>query len=281
MATVHANGVDLRVNRYWVGPEGDRPVVVFIHGLGIVDHSGLAFTLGMPLATDADVVLYALRGHGHSEVPPKGYLVTDHVADLVGLLDGLGIDAPVHVVGCSYGGAVATVMAMEHPDRVASLFLLDPLFSTEGWTQRILPTLEAGARMMSRDYTIDEVMTALGLTSRRKAEAVAGRAERLLVGTTLLDDLRSENALGAEDYARIRCPVSAVYGTASEMFPLADVLRTYVPSATIHTIDGADHLGIFGRTKELDPLIRGHVQQHHTAPSAGPGPSPTTTGSVT
>jgi pimeloyl-ACP methyl ester carboxylesterase len=271
VATVHANGVDLRVNRYRVGPDGDRPVVVFIHGLGIVDHSGLSFTLGMPLATDADVVLYALRGHGHSQVPPSGYQVVDHVADLVGLLDGLDITVPVHVVGCSYGGAVATVMAMEHPDRVASLFLLDPLFSTDGWTQRILPTLEAGARMLSRDYTVDEVMAALGLQSRRRAEAIAERAHRLLVGTTLLDELRREPALGADDYARIRCPVSAVHGTASEMYPLAEVLRTYLPAATFHTIADVDHLQIFGCTRELDALIRGHVLAQHAAGVLLPG----------
>jgi pimeloyl-ACP methyl ester carboxylesterase len=90
VATVHTNGVELRVNRYWVGPrDEDRPVVVFVHGLGIVDHSGLSFTLGMPLANVADVVLYALRGHGRSEVPPTGYRLDDHVADLAGLLDAL------------------------------------------------------------------------------------------------------------------------------------------------------------------------------------------------
>lgn len=266
MATAHANGVDLRVNRYRVGADGDRPIVVFIHGLGIVDHSGLAFTLGMPLAADADVILYALRGHGHSQVAPSGYNVIDHVADLAALLDALDVDVPVHIVGCSYGGAVATVTAMEHPERVASLFLVDPLFSSPAWIDRILPAMEAAAAMVDRDYTIDEVMAALGgLVTRRKAAAVAERAHRLLVGTTILDDLRNEPELGADDYARIRCPVAAVYGTVSEMYPLADVLRTYVPSVALHTIDGADHLGIFGRTRELVTLIRDHVLAQHAA----------------
>ena len=118
MATVRANGVELRVNRYRVGADGDRPVVVFVHGLGIVDHSGLAFTLGMPLATDAEAILYALRGHGHSEVVASGYRVADHVADLIALLDALGVRAPVHLVGCSYGGAVAVTAAARHPGRV-------------------------------------------------------------------------------------------------------------------------------------------------------------------
>ncbi|HEY7072470.1 MAG TPA: alpha/beta fold hydrolase, partial [Acidimicrobiales bacterium] len=145
MATVHANGVDLRVNRYRVGPDGGRPVVVFVHGLGIVDHSGLAFTLGMPLATEAEAVLYALRGHGHSQVTAAGYRVADHVADLVGLLDALDLTEPVHLVGCSYGGAVAVTAAVRHPDRVASLFLLDPVLPVPGWTEHVLFRLEPAA----------------------------------------------------------------------------------------------------------------------------------------
>lgn len=269
MATVRANGVDLRVNRYRVGPPGDRPQVVFLHGLGIVDHSGLSFTLGMPLASDADVLLYALRGHGHSEAPPSGYRLVDHVADLVAVLDAVDLHQPVHVVGCSYGGAIATRTALDHPDRVASLFLLDPLLPVGHWIQHILPTMEQAASMLRDDYRVEDVMAALGLTSRRKASAVAERAHRLLIGTTLLDDLRREAALDAEDFARLRCPVAAVFGDQSEMHHFAARLRTLVPAAAIHTIAGADHLQIFGHTAELGRLIRDFVLSQ---PPVGPRP---------
>lgn len=259
MATVHANGVELRVNRYRVGAGDDRPVVVFIHGLGIVDHSGLSFTLGMPLAPVADAILYALRGHGHSQVMPSGYRVVDHVADLVALLDALDVEVPVHLVGCSYGGAVAVVTAMRHPDRIASLFLLDPVFPVPGWTERILPMLDAAAAQLSGDYTIEDVMAALGGSSRRKAQAVAARAERLLLRTTLLDDVRSEPVIDPEDYGRIACPVRAVYGDRSEMYPLAEQLTALVPGAEVHVIPGADHLSVFGHTREVGALIRAAV----------------------
>lgn len=259
MATVHTNGVDLRVNRYRVGPEGPRPIIVFVHGLGIVDHSGLSFTLGMPLAPDADAILYALRGHGHSEVVPAGYRVVDHTADLLGLLDALDVDVPVHLVGCSYGGAVAIATAVRHPQRVASLFLIDPVVPVDGWPQRILPMLESAAAQLRGDYTIEDVMAALGGVSRRKAAAVAERAERLLLATTVLDDVRAEVALGDDDFARLTCPVLAVYGDRSEMFPLGDELQARVPGARIHVVPGADHLSVFGHTRELVDQIRAFV----------------------
>jgi pimeloyl-ACP methyl ester carboxylesterase len=262
MATVRANGVDLRVNRYRVGDRADadgRPVLVFIHGLGIVDHSGLSFTLGMPLASDADAILYALRGHGNSEIVPSGYRVADHVADLVALLDALDVGVPVHLVGCSFGGAVATATALAHRDRVASLLFVDPLLPTDGWVDRILPTLELAAAALGREHTVDDIMVGLGLPSRRKARAVAERGSALLLGTTLLDDLRREPALAEDDFARIDCPVTAVFGTASEMCAAAGPLQAMVPQAKVHTIPDADHLQVFGHAPEIERLIREHL----------------------
>jgi pimeloyl-ACP methyl ester carboxylesterase len=256
VATVRANGVDLRVNRYRIGPDGDRPVVVFVHGLGIVDHSGLAFTLGMPLATEAETVLYALRGHGHSQVTASGYRVADHVADLIGLLDSLDLAGPVHLVGCSYGGAVAVTTAARHPDRVASLFLLDPVLPVPGWPRHVLARLEPAAARLAGDYTVEDVMVALGGVPRRKAAAVARRAERLLVHTSVVDDVRGEEPLAEQDFARIDCPVTAVYGDRSEMLPQSGALARLLPQARVHLIEGADHLSVFGHTRELGALIR-------------------------
>lgn len=258
MATVHANGIDFRVNRYRTGPGGERPIIVFIHGLA-VDQSGWSFTLGMPLATSAEVVLYALRGHGHSQFVPSGYRVVDHVGDLVALLDALDITVPVHLVGGSYGGAVATVAAIEHPDRIASLFLLDAQLPVPDWTDLFAGPLERVAEAMRGDFTLDQVMQLFDLTSRRKASLLAKRGRRLLHETTLLDDVRSEIELGPDDFARIECPVLGVYGEHSEIRNMADLLPKLVPHAEVHITPGADHKQTFLQPAALRDLIRQFV----------------------
>lgn len=65
-----------------------------------------------------------LRGHGRSPwTPPWG--LEQHVADVVGVLDELGIDR-MPVIGHSFGGAIAVHLARTVPERVDGLVLLDP-----------------------------------------------------------------------------------------------------------------------------------------------------------
>ncbi len=51
---------------------------------------------------------------------------------MAGLLDAVGVEGPVHVMGNSLGGGIAMTLAVEHPGRVASLVLVDSIgFGTE------------------------------------------------------------------------------------------------------------------------------------------------------
>lgn len=272
---VGVNGVGLKVNRYSCrrqnGTAGSPPTVVLIHGL-TVDHSGLGFTVGMPLTRTAEVMLYDLRGHGRSELVPSGYRVSDHVADLVALLDAQGMDQPVHLVGGSYGGAVAAAAALEHPGRVASLGLIEGLVPHPGWGGLLAHTLERAADKLRDGMTADEAMAELGISSRRKAVAMADRARRLLVETTMLDDVRGEADWEASDYARIGCPVLGLYGDQSDIYGLASVLAANLPDVRIHTLDGLGHMEVFWYPQRLRDVIAAFVQDVHAlAPTPRPG----------
>ena len=65
--------------------------------------------------------------------------MTDHVADLVALLDHLKIERAA-IVGLSVGGLIAQGLAALHPERVAALVLSDTahkIGTSEGWDDRI------------------------------------------------------------------------------------------------------------------------------------------------
>lgn len=263
MRTLQVNGVGLRVSRYSTpipdepGPDPQPPVVVFVHGL-MVDHSGLGFTLGMPLSRGAEVVLYDLRGHGRSQPVRSGYRVADHVADLMALLDELGLRDPVHLVGGSYGGAVVVRAALDRPDRVASLSLIEGLVPHEGWGALVARVLERAAEGLRGEVTADQAMAVLGFSSARRALGVARRARQLILETTLLEDVSAEAPLGPEAYAMLSCPVLGIYGDRSDIYPVTELLRE-APAAEIRTVPDADHVGVFWHTRLLKTLIGEHV----------------------
>jgi 3-oxoadipate enol-lactonase len=70
------------------------------------------------------VLTYDCRSQGLSDIPPGPYSQAVHVADLLGLLDALGIER-LHVIGLSNGGTIAMWLAAHHPERVARLVLID------------------------------------------------------------------------------------------------------------------------------------------------------------
>ena len=103
---------------------GRGPPVVLVHGhsvdLRLWDLQAPALVKG-----GYRVIRYDVRGHGRSATPPSGYTWQNYALDLRDLLDGLTVEAPAHVVGLSMGGGIALQFALDFPERVSSLVLVD------------------------------------------------------------------------------------------------------------------------------------------------------------
>ena len=78
---------------------------------------GLSSKLDGQAVSPGAVLSAALQGELLPEVP---YTLSDMAADGIGLLDHLGIDR-AHIVGNSMGGMIVQTMAIEHPERIASV----------------------------------------------------------------------------------------------------------------------------------------------------------------
>jgi pimeloyl-ACP methyl ester carboxylesterase len=97
------------------------------------------------LARDRRVVSYTHRGHaGSPHTAP--YTFDALVADLETLVDELGL-APMHLLGHSMGGVVVLRYALDHPERVASLVLMDtfaePALPGGGWIAAVKEKVHA------------------------------------------------------------------------------------------------------------------------------------------
>ena len=104
------------------GP-ADAPVVVLIHGLGLTRESTWAGFIPH-LADRFRVLSYDLLGHGQSELPDGDVDLASLSEQLIALMDGLEIGRAA-LVGFSLGGMINRRCAMDHPDRVTALVVLN------------------------------------------------------------------------------------------------------------------------------------------------------------
>ncbi|MGB3736512.1 MAG: alpha/beta fold hydrolase [Ilumatobacter sp.] len=88
------------------------------------------------------VLAAMMAGQAPPEVP---YTLSHMAADGIGLLDHLGIDR-AHIAGVSMGGMIVQTMAIEHPDRVASL---TSVMSSTGEPRVGAPTKEAREALLA------------------------------------------------------------------------------------------------------------------------------------
>ncbi|MFI6285307.1 alpha/beta fold hydrolase [Streptomyces sp. NPDC051018] len=136
------------------------PPALYVHGLGGSSQNWSAL---MPLLADAvDGEAVDLPGFGNSPPPDDGnYSVTGHARAVIRYLDAAG-RAPVHLLGNSLGGAVATRVAAVRPDLVRTLTLVSPALPELRVQRTAVPTgllaLPGVARLfgrMTRDWTAE------------------------------------------------------------------------------------------------------------------------------
>ena len=166
MGEVRVNGV-----RLYYEEHGEGGPILGIHG---ASSSAMVWEAAAEeLSKLGRVVLYDRRGATRSERPATyDASVPAHAEDAAALLEELDA-TPAVVIGRSYGGEIATALALAHPDHVRALVLLDGVPPTldaeaQAWTEDLCAAAEeAAARNMSSvaEVLFDRVAGAGALAS--------------------------------------------------------------------------------------------------------------------
>ena len=201
------------------------------------------------------VLRFDHRDTGRStSYPPgaPGYTGDDMVADGLAVLDGHGVTR-AHVVGFSMGGALAQLLAIAHPERVATLTVIssspvagapeglpgpDPAYLRHAagggevdWAKPLEPILREW-RALAGDRPFDEAAT------RAFLERDLARTER--------PESLSNHALLPEASPpanELETPLLVIHGTADPLFPLAhgEALAATKPSDVLVVLEGGGH----------------------------------------
>jgi pimeloyl-ACP methyl ester carboxylesterase len=229
----------LTAGRIWYAqnrpPTPDRPPLVLIHGAG-GDH--LHWPPELRRISGASVLALDLPGHGRSEGPGRRR-IADYAADIVGFLEALGLTRVV-LGGHSMGGAIAQVMALDHPERVAGLVLIG-----------------TGAKLRVAPALLDVILTDFESVLALMADwtfGPAAPAELKELGTKAMGE--TEPAVLHGDFtacdlfdirdrlAEIRVPTLVIGGTDDKMTPLrfSRYLAEGIPGAQLEILEGAGHM---------------------------------------
>jgi len=219
---------------------GQGPVrVVWLHGWA---RRGDDFTLAASELADRSIASVTLDMPGFGASPPPEMAGgARHYAELViPVLREISSD-PIVLVGHSFGGRVATVIASTHPDLVRALVLTGvPLIrlapaSKSPITYRLVRWLHA--RGVVSDKTIEAARQKYGSTDYRRAEGVM---RDVLVANV--------NESYERELSTIQAPVAFVWGENDTVVP------TLVAQSASSMLQGESTLAVFANVGHLLPL---------------------------
>jgi pimeloyl-ACP methyl ester carboxylesterase len=258
---VHANGVYLCVETF--GNPTDPALLLIMGSTASMDWWEQEFCERLAVSSRF-VIRYDHRDTGRSVSYEPGaplYTFHDLVSDAAGVLDALGL-ASAHLVGISMGGAIAQVVALDHPDRVASLTLISTGPAAPGPEDPDLPTMSEETRTKfaetaepdwsSRAAVIDYLvrLARLSAGSRHFDEAeFQGLAGRVSDRTTnIASSITNHNLMDGGDRWRDRlggmsAPTLVIHGTEDPVLPYGNALALAreIPGARLLTLEQTGH----------------------------------------
>ncbi len=273
--------------------KGDT-VIVFIHGFGGSTYSWRK-NLGA-LSEKYTVISLDVRGFGYtsrdpaSEYSPRGYAT--HVATF---LDILGVRRPV-IVGHSLGGEVAIRVALQRPEDIAGLVLIDSAGVPRDELRSVPPVPQPFQTTLLRFATSRRVVRA-GLDAAFYDRSLVDE-EMVSAYRDPLDVERAEEMLwrmlrtsapqlNRTEIAQVSVPTLLIWGVQDRLIPLreGEELASLIPGSRLVVLDRSGHMPQEERPEDVNSLIDsfasivgrplpGQPRPVTPPPRAGPSPLP-------
>jgi pimeloyl-ACP methyl ester carboxylesterase len=247
------NGV--RVHYQEAGDENATPIIL-IHGF--ISSNLIWSHVLEPLAQAGfRAIAPDLPGYGYSDKPADAkYTIEEQAHAVIGLMDRLGIDQAV-IAGASYGGAVASIIALEYPERVKKLVLVGAVTNDDAKKKFLLRVscmpligdvatpLFLGSRWILRKR-MEDMYRRMGRPINEKM--VASRHHLLATSNTHRAMIRTARRWSANRIEReaslIRQPTLLVWGDDDGHIPIENAIRMRdtLPNARLIVFRNCGHL---------------------------------------
>jgi aminoacrylate hydrolase len=247
--------------------QGEGFPVLFASGLG--GYANFWREQVPVFARDFEVIVHDQRGVGQSDASRIAYTIEGNAADLIALMDALKIEK-AHVLGHATGSAVAQVLAIEHPERLASVVM------AAGWARQ--------DPFLRRIYSLRrELLTEMGPAAYLHASTVmlyppgwiARNNEKLrLMESQQLAGFKTEIVLSridallaydrSADLPGIRTPTLVVASEDDFVIPsyLSEELARLIPGAEAKFFPSGGHCFMQINPREFNQAVLPFLGQH-------------------
>ncbi len=227
------------------------------------------------LADRYRIVVYHKRGWMGSSRAPGPVTVAQHAEDAAALLDHLDIPR-AHIAGHSSGATVALQLALDRPERVHSLVLLEPSLlsvpAAQAFFAKAGPALEAHGAGRHAEALAIFWSAASGLDWERCRTLLEGRVPGMVANSIRdVDTLFGVElpgvmqwAFDARQAATISQPALSVLGSNTEPLwvEVDELLRSAMPNIESCEIEGVGHLLHLQRPEPLARTIASFLARH-------------------
>lgn len=266
-------GVELE---YWVKGAGEP--VVFVHGGVLTDWFGPVADELSRLGTYR-LVSYRRPGYGSSTLPSQPITMAGQADCLLALMRHLGL-TNLHLVGHSIGACIALQAALQEPEAVASLALLEPpVMTATSDPSPALTVLRASAAVWKQG----DVAGAMDAFMRGIVDPDYERVLDRVLKTWREEALKGTDAFFQTDQPalqgwqferseaeRVRQPAIVFLGENSTRVnpirePIHKTLLAWLPNAQGHTLEGATHLLPLQEPARIAALLTAFYEARITA----------------
>ncbi|KAJ4476577.1 Alpha/Beta hydrolase protein [Lentinula aciculospora] len=269
--------------------DSNLPTLLWFHSLGFPHVFHPQFN--DPLLRKFNLVAFDMRVHGETEADdlPEGYGIKEAGEDAIAFMDALSLPA-CHFVAMDFGSPIALEVAVSHPDRVRSLFIIsqtcleEPADVREGhqqlfesWTasypgpneidhDRMVESAYGYAQFMFNNNltNLGQAMVNMAFEPAQRHWGYHGLHNYRIV---TFEFLTSRKAQTREKLSRLRCPVKLVYGTDDIAYPQSYTekfmqdLKDAGVNASLFIVPGAPHFVGVDHYSLVDPILHDFIIQ--------------------
>lgn len=254
----------------------EKAPIVFVHGYGSRLESWRV--LQPALSEGRKTLSYDQRGFGLSERPEGEYGPASHADDLAALIEQFELEKPI-IVAHSYGGGVALKTALEHPESVGGIVLVDAFAMSEQvpptfrWAQ--IPGVgEFLFGALFKEVPGEKYMLAFNDRGRFVSVAALDEVHRIMeIPGTLYSALATVRGMryGPDEarYNKIRIPILVVWGEQDRVTPLSQGKKlAAMLDAPLLTLPESGHMPSWERPDVLIEHIGTFVEEYEAKQSA-------------